>query len=397
MTYKGNSWIALIVLLCATICTAHAATITASPDQIDDGGTVQIDISDLQDGATFSLRMDANFAVSPSSEFSYSIDNFVLPITLKNAETTVHTQNARVINVNIKKGGTTRGMKGIADSSGSITTTLLDNISAGTYDQINLTGTAQADAETITTSVSMVGEKQGPTDSAISFTVNGLADGTVTVTVLVDGTEKLSKVVTIGAGTSTTTSSGDSEGGSGGDSETTVTTTPTPSLTVASVDGTVRLNGTGTDSVTIMNTKAEDVPAAWQALTAAYTLTPAGTTFSSKANLSFSIPATVDPETWTLFLARYDDGTWSQVPSQIEGDLISAEIQETGTYALMTFAPTTTATTSGTVTVTTTTTGQATAPQTSLPTTTQKSATEPLPVLGALIGLLYLAGKYKKE
>lgn len=394
MIYKGNIWVALIVLFCTTICTVHAATITASPDQIDEGGTVQIDISDLQDGAPFSLRMDANFAVSPSSEFSYSTDNFVLPLNLKNAETTVHTQNARVIEVNIKKGGTTKGMKGIADSSGSITTTLLDNITAGTYDRIGLTGTAQADTNTITASVSMVGEKEGPDDSAISFTVNGIADGTVTITALVDGTEKLSKVVTIGTGTSTTPSSGDS----GGDSDTTVTTTPTPSPTVASVDGAVRLNGTDTESITIMNAKVENAPAAWQALTGAYIITPAGTTFSSKANLSFRIPATVDPETWTLFLARYKNGAWSQVPSRIDGDWIRAEIQETGTYALMTFAPTTTSTTAtATATGTVVTTPSTTAPQTSLPTTTQKSATGALPVFGAIISLLYLAGKYKKD
>ncbi|WP_067046585.1 hypothetical protein [Methanofollis ethanolicus] len=379
--------------------TAYAATITASPDQIDEGGTVRISISDLQDGASFSLRIDAKFAVSPSSKFTYSTDNFVLPIALRDAETTVHTENAQTIEVAIKKGGTTKGMRGIADASGSITTTLLDNITAGTYDRISLTGTAMEGKNTIVTGVSLTGEKQGPNNSEISFTVNGIQDGTVTITALVDGAEKLRKVVTIGKGISPveTSSSSGSSGGDGGKAA----ATSTPSPTVASVDGTVRLTGTGTGGISILNVKAEKVPAEWQALTGVYTLTPAGTAFSPKAGLNFRIPAAADPETGTLFLARYDGGAWHQVPSRIDGDWIRAEIPAAGTYALMTFAPTATAQTP----VMTATGSETTAApsmttvlsSTPVPPSTQKSGLSIYPALGVLISLLYLAGRQKRE
>ncbi|MDD4255504.1 MAG: hypothetical protein PHP59_09040 [Methanofollis sp.] len=298
--------------------------------------------------------------------------------------------------MNVIKGGTTKGMKGIASAGGSITTTLLDTITAGTYDQISLAGTAMEGKNTIATGLSFTGEKQGPKDSEISFTVNGISDGTVTITALVDGEEELRKVVTIGEGASpadTITQPDGSGGGSQG-----AGASPAPSAAVASVDGTVRLTGAGTDRISVLNVKAEKMPAGWRALTGAYTLSPAGTAFSPKATLSFRIPATADPRTGTLFLASYEDGAWHQLPSRIDGDWIGADIPTAGTYALMTFAPTTTATTPAmTVTDTPAPANATTLPPTSVLPTTQKSGTGSLPALGAIIGLLYLAGRHKRE
>jgi hypothetical protein len=398
MTYNREGCIALIILLCATVCTAHAATITASPDQIAEGGQVIVMLQDIQDGASFSLRIDADFAVKPGSGFTFRTNTFQMPISLKNSEITATTRNTEITGLEVKKDGPTYSIRDYADDAGYYTTTKTYNISAGIYDHIALEGDARSDRNTIYGSFMLTGEKQGPKDSEISFTVNGIQDGTVTVTALVDSAEKLRKVITIGKGISPVvpTSSG-SSGGDGGK----VVATPTSSPAIASVDGTVRLTGAGTDGVSILNEKAEKIPAAWHALTGAYTLSPAGTSFSPKATLNFRIPAAADPETGTLFLARYEGGAWHQVPSRIDGDWIGAEIPAAGTYALMTFAPTTTATTSAVMTPTV---GETPAsenvtalPTTSVPTTPQKSSAGIVPALGALISLLYLAGTQKRE
>lgn len=397
MGNTGKKW-AGIIIFCMVVSGAQAATITASPDGIEDGGTVHIGVSDLKDGTQFSLIIDADFAVSPGSAFSYSTDHLVLPFTLKDAETTVHTQNAQTIEVNVKKGGTTKGMKGIADAGGSITTTLLDTITAGTYDGISLAGTVQEDKHTISTGVGLTGEKDGPEDAEISFTVNGIDDGTVTVIAFVDGEEELRKVVAIGEGASTADTPAPSDRGGEGSQGTGAPLTPSPAIT--SVDGTVRLTGTGTEAVSILKVKAEKVPADWQALTGAYTLSPAGAAFSPTATLNFRIPATADPKTWTLFLASYEGGKWQQVPSRIEGEWIGAEIPVAGTYALMTFAlttPTATPLMTGAVGETPGLANVTTPPPTSAPPTTPEAAMGTLPALGALIGLLYLTGRHKRH
>ncbi len=77
-----------------------------------------------------------------------------------------------------------------------------------------------------------------------------------------------------------------------------------------------------------------NVPADWQVLAGTYVVSPASARFSPAATLSLHL----NGDAATPFLAAYESGTWTIVPSRIEGNTIVADITAPGQFALMTFA-----------------------------------------------------------
>lgn len=385
-------------VLCTLISAAGAVSVTASPETIQEGGTITVGLSDIPDGASFSLRIDAAFAVTPGSEFAFRAEDLVMPISLKNSIVSATTENAQEILLEVKPSGGTI-TRVVDDEKYSIT--LNKDLSAGTFDHLILGGTADEKSTEIRASMSLTGEKQGPKDSEITFQVAGITDGVVTVTALVDGHEELAQEITVGKGIvpTPTTARPDSPGSSSGPGTQGARTTPAPLPEEHSVDGVVHVTGEEARSISVLTTKTPVVPEDWQAVTGTYLLSPQEKTFSQAVTLTFRLPQKIaaDPEAYSLFLAGYANGKWTPLQSSIDGDEISAQVRSAGTYALMAFAqaevPTATATSASQGQADTTDEPTTQPPATATPT---QSPAGIFPAIGAVVGILYIAGARKR-
>lgn len=257
-----------LVLICALLMAAPVCgtTITLEPDQIESGETVSISISDLPDGAVFTLDMQARLQVTPGATFSFETGNFVMPFTLEDGELAASMENTEQNILNAKKGDTE--VKKIGSSiDGYYSTSEAGTISAGTYEFIRVGGSASPDATEVIATLSLSGTKNGPDDSVISFDAIGTSAGSVDISVHVDGQEALFQTLVIGEPPATTVpttsptatytyTGGGSSGGGGGGSYTSwvaaTTTTKTPTQTIDSpvpTDTTVSVQETSRPAV----------------------------------------------------------------------------------------------------------------------------------------------------
>lgn len=348
-----------LLLLVLLIPAATAATITISPDTIDSGDTVTVTVNDLPDGASFSLGIRGEFAATPGEEFAFSARGITLPFALNGGEVNAYTKgtNWTELAANLPDGGSVILLK-YADPNNEVRISQSQNIGSGTISLVTLRGEAAAD--TIIADFTVMGTKKGPIDGTISFALEGIEQGTATVSVYINGSEALARTITIGGGvpttpTPTTTSTpaptttesgnGDSSGtpgGSSGGSTGPVSTTAPTTATVTSTDGKASLAGTDTAGAGLLAVAAQGTtPAGWTFAGNAYAVTPANRTFDPAVVLSFTLPSAGA----TATIARLDNGAWSPVPSKVEGDRITAEISRAGSYALLVPAEAPTATT----------------------------------------------------
>jgi len=355
-----------LLLFLLLIPAATAATITISPDAIRSGDTVTVTVNDLSDGAAFSLGIRGEFAATPGETFSFSARDLSLPFALDGGNVTAYTKgtNWTHLSAELPDGGSVS--MNYTAKNGEVRISQPRNLPSGTLSLVALDG--KAAAEKITTDLVMMGTKRGPDSGTISFAIEGVTQGTATVSVYIDGAEALSRTIAIGgeapAPTQTTTptatttqSSGGSNGGSTGPAP---TATTAPSTTVTSADGKASLTGTdvagaGLQALPFQGT----IPPGWSTAGNAYAVTPATLTFDPAAVLSFPLPSAGA----TATIARLEDGIWSPVPSKIEGDRITAAVSRAGSYVLLVPAevPTLTAT------ATTTTAAVATTPAATTP------------------------------
>jgi hypothetical protein len=369
-----------LLLLVLLIPAATAATITISPDTIDSGDTVTVTVNDLPDGASFSLGIRGEFAATPGEEFAFSARGITLPFALNGGEVNAYTKgtNWTELAANLPDGGSVILLK-YADPNNEVRISQSQNIGSGTISLVTLRGEAAAD--TIIADFTVMGTKKGPVDGTISFALEGIEQGTATVSVYINGSEALARTITIGGGvptpttTTTPTSSpapttpesdnGDSSGtpgGSSGGSTGPVSTTAT-TATVTSTDGKASLAGTDTAGAGLLAVAAQGTtPAGWTFAGNAYAVTPANRTFDPAVVLSFTLPSAGA----TATIARLENGAWSPVPSKVEGDRITTEVSRAGTYALLVPAEAPTTTTVTTTTAAPVTTTPTAAPLTAL-------------------------------
>ncbi len=198
--------ICLILSTCAVLLLlqgAGAVSVSLSPDQIEQGDQVTISIAGLPDGNAFSIQIEGTFAATPGGSFSFETRDFVLPFTLDGGSLSATLWNTETNVLTVRMGATEIRKVG-PSQDGVYTTTDSGSIPAGMYDLISLGGTAASDATTIVTRLTLQGSKSGPEDSAITFFVDGVSEGTVTVIIVVDGETALSRTIPIGHGTTLT-------------------------------------------------------------------------------------------------------------------------------------------------------------------------------------------------
>ncbi|MCK9306429.1 MAG: hypothetical protein M0P17_02760 [Methanoculleus sp.] len=353
-----------LLLLLFLVPAATAATISISPDAIESGDTVTVNIEDLPDGAAFSLGIRGEFAATPGETFAFSARSITFPFSLTSGEVNAYTRgtNWTELAAEFPDGGSVIIHQNATDGEARISQPR--NVGSGTLPLATLRG--KAATTSIIADLTVLGTKQGPNDGTISFAIEGVDQGTATVTVFVDGSQALSRAIAIGSASPTPTAtatattppgSSGSSGGNGGSTE------PTPgSATVTSADGKASLTGTDTGGAGLLALSTQGtLPTGWATAGRAYAVTPVDREFDPAATLSFSLPAAGT----TATIARYEDGAWTAVPSRIEGDRITTTVARGGSYVLLvaasapeqtatTVTTSTPATTSTTTSVTTT-------------------------------------------
>ncbi|HOI12461.1 MAG TPA: hypothetical protein PLG75_01305 [Methanoculleus sp.] len=325
---------ALLLMLALLVPAAAAATISITPAAIDPGDTVTVNVQNLPDGAAFSFGIRGEFAVTPGERFAFTAQNLVLPFSLDAGRVSAYSRGTAWTGLSVRMpDGTSASLGNNADANGEFRVTQNHNISPGTYSAITLEGETTPPVGSITAELTMMGTKRGPDDGTISFAVEGIERGTATVTVYVDGSEALSRAITVGS-SSPSQGNGGSPGGSPGGFF--PTEPPAGPATVTSTDGKASLTGTDIEGAGLLAVAAQGTaPAGWSVSGSAYAVTPEGRAFDPAVVLSFRLPAAGA----TATLARLENGAWTPVPSKVEGDRITAPIGRSGSYALLIGAP----------------------------------------------------------
>lgn len=416
-----------VLALAVLIVPVAAVTITESPDTVTKGGTVTLDISGLPDGASFSLLIGGKFGVTPGERFTFETRNFNMPFSLSQGTVSATTQGTKSTSFSVAKGDALVQVSNAADANGYFTISKDYEITSGVYDYLSLSGRARSDTSIITSSMNLLGTKKGPQDSRITFTIDGIDNGEVYLTALVNGDQVMYKKIIVGNGIDAVTTVATTEPAETEAPDETTTTTTVPgavyvptaattsaaatttagasvpgAATFSSADRMVRLNTAGIDYAAILMVSEVNPPADWVMVGDAYKIAPENLVFSSPATLSFTVPAST--ANYAYFVAELENDRWVVVPSSAGSGTIDADIDSIGTYALMGYVPESslpvaTATVSGKATAkpeyTPSDTGVKTTPRvasiakagatTSVSAaSTKASPLDPLPVIGAL-------------
>lgn len=410
----------LLLALLVLVPAVSAVQITESPEVVQKGDQITLTITDLPDGASFSLLIGGKFAVSPGERFSFETRNFNMPFALNHGTISATTQGTKSTSFAVQKGDQTVQVGDAADANGYFTISKDYEISSGVYDYLTLGGRARTDTSVITSSMNLIGTKKGAVNSAITFTIDGIDNGEVYLTALVNGDQVLYKKVTVGTGTATpvptATTVEPTETGTVGPDETTIPgsdtrtettatytaapwtpeTTSAALATFSSADRKVKLTASGIDYAAILMVSEVNPPADWIMVSDAYKIAPESLVFSTPATLSFTVPATAAD--YAYFVAQLKDDQWIVISSSAGTSTIDAEVDRIGTYALMAYKPestipakTTAASGQATADVTATLKGTPKvasiaqdATQSSAATPTKASPLDLMPVLGAI-------------
>jgi len=344
ITKPGCASAVILFLMCILVLSSPvlAVSITQSPDQISRGERLTLSIRDLKNEDTFSLLIEGRFAVPPGSSFLFATDNFQMPISLTKGELIAYTENTQETMLEVKKGDTTVGVGRKTGPDGIFSYSEKRDVGSGTYDKMRLTGTVLPGKTSILTRLQLLGSKSGPDNSDISFTVDGIDEGSIILTVLVNDRQELFKQVTLRPPVTATLPVPDQYIILPTSSRTPTVATPLPEgpQTFSSVDGLASVTATGISYAGLLKIPPKDVPPDWILISNVYSIAPDSLVFSPAATLSFAIPVPQNPETsYAYFIGTYDNGAWSMVPSTATGTTIEAQIYRAGTFSLMAFIP----------------------------------------------------------
>ena len=346
---------AFLCTLCLGILAGgvQALSITAGPDQIQEGGQITVTIQGLEDDSSFCMHIGAEIVPEDDQEFAFSSNNLNMPFTL--TDTTVTLQAESVIWANFRyqqdAESPTKSIGFGSDDHPVRNGVITDEESFGQISEgseiamLEITGKALEDTETVSVSFELDGVKTGDDDASISYTVNDVNQGTVSIIVSVDGAEALNKKIQVGDALPTAVPTQSPPGSSGDDDDyvPNPTAEPDTDLSAASSDGHATLNaprdtisGAEADDILILkNSHPKDIPENWQLIYGAYIISPESLRFSEPAE--FAITAGEGLKTTTSFIAAYDGDAWTMLPTVLRGDALVADISESGSYALMTF------------------------------------------------------------
>ncbi|MFA5332420.1 MAG: hypothetical protein WC342_08585 [Methanoregula sp.] len=193
-----NFWKILVAILIFAFPAAPAIEITESPDHLENGDAVTLDIAGLTDNTTFGIQILGSFTVQPGSAFTFETRNFVMPITLKNGEISASVDNAKTAFFAVQKGEVHASVGKDSIPDGHFVYSDSQTIPVGTYDSLALTGTVVDNTHPVNTRFFLQGKKSGPDNSRISFILSGIDAGSVRITAYENSEEVFSKDIVIG-------------------------------------------------------------------------------------------------------------------------------------------------------------------------------------------------------
>ena len=334
----------------------QALSITAGPDQIQEGGQITVTIQGLEDNSSYSMHIGAEIAPDDNQEFAFSSNNLNMPFALSDTTVTLQAESVvwALFRYQQDAGSPIKSLQFWSDEHPAPGGIIRDEesfgqISSGSkISMLEISGKALEDTDQVSVSFELDGIKSGDDDSSISYTINDMKQGTVSIIVSVDGTEALNKKIQVGEAIPTTlpTQSPSGNSGDNDDYSPNPTATPDTDLSVSSSDGYATLNalrgtvsGAEIEDVLIMkNSHPKNIPDEWDLVYGAYIISPESVRFSEPAE--FAITGDDGMKTNARFIAEYNGETWTMLPTQLRGEALVAEISESGSYALMTFGNT---------------------------------------------------------
>lgn len=340
-----KSCILLIVtlLLLALASPASAVSVTISPERIQEGDMITITISDLADGSIFTLRMESAIELHGDDSFTYQASQVRLPFAMNSPRVSLRAEPVTEAGIEASDGGEINRITQRTGTGRASISRELGSIPAGTIEIIKAFGTPKEDAEYVDITLELSGTKEGPNSGSITFGLSGIQDGSARIIVLVDGSEAMNKVVTIGIPTITPTPTPVPTAPPSYYSPSSGTPAQTPApdaVYVSSLDDNVQLattsssisGATGGD-IRIIQSDPRSIPLDWVVLHGSYIITPSGASFSPAARLSFQVIDTAA----VPFLAEYREGAWAIIPARYEGSYLVADISSAGQYAMMAY------------------------------------------------------------
>jgi hypothetical protein len=319
----GKRTLAVLLFLSLLTIPVASVTITGRPDTVSNGHPLFVTITNLPDGAQFSLLVEATYAISPNTEFQFQMSQFEMPISLKKGSVTATLVGTSQNRLEVKKEDTIVSVSG-KSTDGRFTTTKTYDITTGTYDYFRLSGTTLPSARSITTRFQVTGIKQGPTDSEIRFVVDGLPSGTITLAALVDGAQVLYKTIPVGSGEPLQSPGQTSTAGSSVSQE---------KVSFSSVDETVRVSVHPGIQVSIVKVSPEIAPDKMQIITGPYAIVPYESVFSPPGEIVFSLGGADTGN--NIAIAFFSGDTWTLLPSVVAGNNVSGPLGKGGMYALV--------------------------------------------------------------
>lgn len=328
MRRKNYSILTTIILLSLLVTAVSAVSVSITPTQIEEGDTVTIRIADLADNRVFSLRMESAIELHGKTDFTYQANAVTIPFGLNTPRVSLVASPVTRAGLEAAEGNTTKGMAKLGSGSITISETL-SSIPAGTIDFLKANGIAESGAEAVNMVLELSGTKTGPDSGEITFGIEGISDGSARIIVLVDGAEINNQLIRIGSPNVGLPVTSVLSPGTSGDT-----------ISLSSLDGTVRLQASA-GSVTnaaagdlrIIQAEAQHLPSDWKMLAGGYIISPGDVSFTSPATLSFVMSG----DAGNPFLALYENGAWTIIPSRVEGSHLVTDISRGGHYAMMTF------------------------------------------------------------
>lgn len=311
--------ITVFLLVAGIAMGCNALSISVSPEGIEEGDEIEIEIRGLSDDASFAALVETQIEVGWGERFVYELEDFVLPVSLRGGQIEVSTAHAAFTTLSTALDGRTVEVGG-PSKDGVYTFSQQTDIPAGTYPSLTLRGEALPASSEITAQIRLNGKKTGPEDCAIAFQINGVTEGASTVEVAVDGKTVLRETIPIGGGVP---AAGTSSGAAGA---------------VWAEDRQVCLEGPGLGGVGLTRGKSGNVPEGWTPLGDAVVVIPEDRVFQRPVHLVFMLPGGEAAGTVTIFTAVFDGGTWEILPSMCRKEAVVTEIGGAGTYRLMRFA-----------------------------------------------------------
>ena len=201
----------LALSLLMLIGAATAVSVTVTPDHVNPGDEITVNIQDLPDGANCALTLQGVLDIpAGSSAFVFDTGKIMMPFALSPGSfviTNMNTVNNKISltdyedvvgEAEVEVGEPIEHVYLSGTSvNGVFTKTLpFNNREVGSF-QVRDEGTVTPGITQVTISSQITGTKTGPEDSVITFTLGDTNSGELTVLVTVNGTTVLSKEITV--------------------------------------------------------------------------------------------------------------------------------------------------------------------------------------------------------